>query len=63
MKNEELKPCPFCGKNPAVFPAGNGTGEMVECQTPDCVNPHVSYYGENVARNKWNKRAKLNTKE
>ena len=29
---------------------------MVECITDGCVNPHVSYYGVNVARRKWNTR-------
>lgn len=57
MKDIKLKACPFCGKQPAVFPSGDGTGEMVECQNPGCINPHVSYYGKNVARQKWNDRA------
>lgn len=30
---------------------------MIECMTDGCVNPHVSYYGHNVARQKWNTRA------
>lgn len=57
MNGIKLKACPFCGKQPAVFPSGDGTGEMVECQNPGCINPHVSYYGKNVARQKWNARA------
>ena len=52
-------PCPFCGKQPEVFPSGDRTdgAEMIECMTDGCVNPHVSYYGVNVARQKWNTRA------
>lgn len=52
-------PCPFCGKKPEVFPSGDRTdgAEMIECMTVGCVNPHVSYYGHNVARQKWNTRA------
>jgi hypothetical protein len=30
---------------------------MIECMTPHCVNPHVSYYGEDVAAKHWNTRA------
>lgn len=55
----QVLPCPFCGKEPEVFPSGDRTdgAEMVECMTDGCVNPHVSYYGVNVARKKWNTRA------
>jgi len=30
---------------------------MIECITPDCVNPHVSYYGDGEAEKRWNLRA------
>lgn len=53
----DLLPCPFCGKLPEVFPSGErDRGEMIECITEGCVNPHVSYYGKGVARAKWNTR-------
>lgn len=54
-------PCPFCGKKPEVFPSGDRTdgAEMIECMTDGCVNPHVSYYGHNVARKKWNTRSAM----
>ncbi len=53
----ELSCCPFCGQAPTSFPSGDGAGVMVQCITPGCVNPHVSYYGDGVAFEKWNRRA------
>jgi len=56
----KLKPCPFCGRMPAVTECGErNRGEIVECLTIECVGPSVHYYGKNVARKKWNKRAQL----
>lgn len=54
---DDLRECPFCGKAPEVFPSGDGTGVMIECITPDCVNPHVSYYGDGQSAKRWNRRA------
>lgn len=54
----EPLPCPFCGKAPLLESSGErGLGVMIQCITPDCVNPHVSYYGANVAVKVWNRRA------
>jgi hypothetical protein len=52
----KLLPCPFCGGAPESFPSGDDTGTMIECMTPGCVNPHVSYYGDGVAAKVWNRR-------
>lgn len=52
-----IKPCPFCGKRPQWFGSGeNNRGLMIECETPGCVNPHVSYYDHNTAVEVWNQR-------
>lgn len=53
-----LEPCPFCGQPPIHFGSGEGgRGLMIECKTPGCVNPHVSYYDHDAAINAWNRRA------
>lgn len=59
IETPHLLPCPFCGEEPVSFPSGDGTGVMIQCMTPDCVQPHVSYYGEGVAVAIWNRRADL----
>lgn len=51
-----LLPCPFCGQVPTESPSGDGTGSMIECFTPGCVSPHVSYYGDGEAARRWNTR-------
>lgn len=57
VKESELKPCPFCGNNPIILKVGEGgTGEMIECVSENCVNPSVSFYGENIAKDLWNTR-------
>ena len=56
----DLKPCPFCGKPPETNPSGeNGSGLIIECITPGCVNPHTSYYHHASAIAVWNRRAAL----
>src|SRR3546814_2225508 len=62
MSSEEglvrLEGCPFCGEIPETLRCGDGgRAEMIQCITKGCVNPHVSYYGEGVARRVWNTRA------
>ena len=52
-----LLACPFCGETPSSFPSGDGTGQMIDCTTPGCVNPHVSYYPTEAALDAWNARA------
>ena len=53
----ELLPCPFCGKHPETMGLGDGQrGLMIHCITPNCVNPHVSYYEHDAARRVWNSR-------
>jgi hypothetical protein len=55
--NETILPCPFCGRPPEIFGSGEGQkGLMIECITPHCVNPHVSYYNHDAARTVWNRR-------
>jgi hypothetical protein len=54
---DTLKPCPFCGKKPETMPSGEGgRGLMIQCITPKCVNPHVSYYKHDDAIEAWNRR-------
>lgn len=51
--------CPFCGAAPVAFGSGEGRrGLMIECQTPNCVNPHTSYYDRDTAVRVWNIRQK-----
>ena len=53
-----IKECPFCGRPPATLGSGEGQkGLMIECLTPGCVNPHVSYYDHTAAIYAWNTRA------
>jgi hypothetical protein len=54
--NLDIKNCPFCGKPPESFPSGDGTGTMIQCIAPGCVNPSVSYYGDGAAAAVWNTR-------
>ena len=54
----ELKPCPFCGKQPITMPSGvNDTGLMIQCMTKDCLGPHCSYIPPASAIKVWNTRA------
>ena len=54
---DSIRVCPFCGQYPEYFGSGeNQRGLMIECQTPGCVNPHVSYYNHAVAVSVWNRR-------
>lgn len=57
--SNELLPCPFCGNHPVSFPSGDGTGVMIQCVTPKCVNPTTSWYGTGIAAKNWNRRAPL----
>lgn len=42
--NEELKPCPFCGREPKIeYWSSGGTMYMIKCNNPDCPVPVVSY--------------------
>lgn len=54
-----LLPCPFCGKQPESFPSGDGSGLMIECFTPGCVNPHCSWVPPDSAIAAWNTRADI----
>lgn len=51
--------CPFCGLAPVSYPSGDGSGLMIECHTPGCVNPHVSYTPPSAAIAAWNRRAPI----
>ncbi len=52
-----ILPCPFCGKPPETQQGGEGgRGLMIDCITPNCVNPHVSYYDHASAIAVWNRR-------
>lgn len=54
-----ILPCPFCGSDPVTFSVGDqGRGLMIECETPGCVNPHVSYYDHATAHKVWNRRSR-----
>ena len=53
----ELLPCPFCGEQPFTLGSGEGQrGLMIECATPGCVQPHVSYYEHEASIAAWNTR-------
>lgn len=53
----ELLACPFCGAAPETQGSGEGQkGLMIDCITPGCVNPHVSYYDHPTAIRAWNTR-------
>jgi hypothetical protein len=71
MTEQALRECPFCGKNPTIYPAdpkteGNAWAQ-VRCDYIDCVaNPRVSDGEEDAADcidyrqlaiNRWNTRA------
>ena len=54
----ELKPCPFCGKQPEVTQTNSGRTYFVECKNNHCES--VVYTGGSTlkeAAEKWNKRA------
>lgn len=56
--SKAILPCPFCGKLPETLGSGDGQrGLMIQCITPHCVNPHVSYYDHATAIAVWNRRA------
>lgn len=57
MSDKTLLPCPFCGRPPETQGSGESQrGLMIDCATPGCVNPHVSYYDHETARRVWNTR-------
>ena len=54
--NEELKPCPFCGKKASIF--CNGVDYEIDCRNKGCrvvIHTHASTKRTAVAN--WNKRA------
>lgn len=51
-----LLPCPFCGRKPISSASGDGTGLMIECVSPGCPNPHVSFIPPQLAITAWNTR-------
>ena len=59
--NEELKPCPFCGRKPIIEHwSSGGVMYMVKCNNPDCLVSVESYpkghkLSEVIAE--WNRRA------
>lgn len=58
-KEYKIFACPFCGEPPVAFASGeHRRGLMIECQTPNCVNPHTSYYDRDTAVRVWNNRQK-----
>jgi hypothetical protein len=57
--DEKILACPFCGKPPETMGSGESQcGLMIECITPGCVNPHISYYDHKTAVHIWNMRLK-----
>ena len=53
----KILPCPFCGREPYISGSGEGQrGLMIECMTPGCVSPHVSFYEHAAAVAAWNRR-------
>ena len=55
----KMKPCPFCGSNPAMheYPDGKGT-HFIMCSNEKCeVQPQTSWYKTKaVVIKKWNTR-------
>ncbi len=58
MMDEELKPCPFCGKEPKVTYEGGGY-VIIRCGNADCLfKPKLpGYFPLDQAHNLWNTRA------
>ena len=58
MKNEELKPCPFCGHEAAYYQSGGSSSDYeVGCFNGECpVEPHAWAESEEEAIVKWNTR-------
>ena len=60
-ENEELKPCPICGRKPIIEHwSSGGIMYMVKCNTSDCPVPLLSYpKGHNLDEViiEWNRRA------
>lgn len=62
MRNEELKPCPFCGCEAELIPYSLETGDnlkywAVTCSNRDCfVQPETPYYHKEDAIEAWNFR-------
>ncbi|AUR84375.1 restriction alleviation protein [Vibrio phage 1.054.O._10N.261.52.A1] len=53
--SEELKPCPFCGRDPAMH--FGSSKSVVGCFSAHCsVNPSVAANTITIAREKWNTR-------
>ena len=59
----ELKPCPFCGKEPEIFDFKDGRF-IVQCSNSDCdVYPYTSIHRDRAdAITAWNQRATAYTK-
>lgn len=59
--NEELKPCPLCGRKPIIEHwSSGGKMYMVKCNNPDCPVPAESYpKGHNIIEviSEWNRRS------
>lgn len=57
---DELKPCPFCGKQPHIFrgfmPSEDGTVYQLLCINPDCKNPSMTSFNptKQMAIDEWN---------
>ena len=64
---DELKPCPFCGKQPHIFrgfmPSEDGTVYQLLCINPDCKNPSMTSFNptKQMAIDEWNERGESMT--
>ena len=61
--NEELKPCPFCGKIPKIIISKNSNSKdfySVECKRMSCtfLVSTFAYRTEKEAIEAWNRRSK-----
>lgn len=52
----KLKPCPFCGKLPAVEVSNFETGFWISCKTYDCWTNGPHRGNSNAAIKAWNRR-------